>query len=240
MILIPAGEFLMGSDPARDKDAEDEELPQHTLYLPDYYMAKTPVTNVQYAAFVQGTGHEHPDHWQGGKPPVGEEDHPVVHVTWKDAVSYCRWLSAITGKSYRLPSEAEWEKGARGIDGRIYPWGDQWDAKRCNSQERGPGRTTPVGAYPQGASPYDLLDMAGNVCEYTRTVYKTIPGLSSYTYPYNPEDGREDMADHIRVSRGRSFRFPAKCARCAFRSSELPITHYNDIGFRVCAVARQD
>jgi len=191
MVLIPDGEFLMGSDPSVDKDARDDEQPQHTLYLPDYYLAKTPVTNAQYAAFVQVT-YRQPGGWKGGKPPSGKEDHPVVNVSWHDAVAYCNWLAEVTGKPYRLPSEAEWEKGARGTDGRIYPWGNRWDAKRCNTGESGKEGTTPVGAYPEGASPYGLLDMAGNVWEWTRSVYKS--------YPYDPDDGREDLqAERIGV-----------------------------------------
>jgi formylglycine-generating enzyme required for sulfatase activity len=118
MVLIPAGKFLMGSDPSVDKNARDNEQPQHTLHLPDYYLAKTPVTNAQYAAFVQATYRRQPEGWEHGKPPSGKEDHPVVHVSWHDAVAYCRWLSEVTGRPYRLPSEAEWEKGARGTDGR--------------------------------------------------------------------------------------------------------------------------
>jgi len=159
MVLIPAGEFTMGSDPGSDPDAVDNEQPQHTLYLPDYYLAKTPVTNAQYAAFVQATGHDPPLRWEGGKPPSGKEDHPVVFVTWHDAVAYSNWLAQATGKPYRLPSEAEWEKGARGSDGRIYPWGNQWDADRCNTGEGGKGDTTPVGAYPQRGPP---LRIAGH------------------------------------------------------------------------------
>jgi formylglycine-generating enzyme required for sulfatase activity len=171
MVLIPPGEFLMGSDPSVDQDARGLEQPQHTLYLSDCYLAKTPVTNVQYAAFVQATGHRRPGHWKGGKPS-GKEDHPVVNVTWHDAVAYCNWLAEVTDRPYRLPSEAEWEKGARGNDGRIYPWGNQWDAERCNSDDGGQGDTTSVGIYPHGASPYGLLDMAGNVWEWTRSVYR--------------------------------------------------------------------
>jgi formylglycine-generating enzyme required for sulfatase activity len=135
MILIPAGEFLMGSDPQKDSDTEDNEQPQHLLYLPDYYLGKTPVTNAQYRAFVQATGYQRPEDWAKGRPPRDKEDHPVVNVSWYDAVTYCRWLSEVTGKSYSLPSEAEWEKGARGTDGRIYPWGNQWDETRCNSSQ---------------------------------------------------------------------------------------------------------
>jgi len=149
MILIPAGEFLMGSDPAKDENAQKEEQPQHKLYLPDYYIAKTPVTQAQYAAFVRATGYRAPDdNWRGQTPPPGKENHPVVLVTWDDAVAYCRWLSGVTNKLYRLPSEAEWEKAARGPDGRIYPWGNSWDKQRCNTEEGGRGDTTPVGGQP--------------------------------------------------------------------------------------------
>jgi formylglycine-generating enzyme required for sulfatase activity len=125
MILIPAGEFLMGSDPQQDRDAQDNEQPQHRLHLPDYYLAKTPVTHAQYRVFVRATGHKAPQGWTNSTPPPNKEDHPVVEVSWYDARDYCQWLSQVTGRDYRLPSEAEWEKGARGIDGRIYPWGNQ-------------------------------------------------------------------------------------------------------------------
>jgi formylglycine-generating enzyme required for sulfatase activity len=239
MVLIPAGEFVMGSDPTLDQDAVDDEQPQHTLYLPDYYLAKTPVTNAQYAAFVQATGHRIPYHWQGGKPPRAEEDHPVVNVSWHDALAYCNWLSEATGQPYRLPSEAEWEKGARGSDGRIYPWGNQWDAARCNSKESGQGdtiaplhiytgSTTPVDAHIEGASPYGLLDMAGNVWEWTSSVYEA--------YPYDPADGREDLEsgdDVRRVLRGGASVNLAWRVRCAFRGGDLPGFFFYDRGFRL-------
>jgi formylglycine-generating enzyme required for sulfatase activity len=170
MILIPAGEFLMGSDLQKDEYAEKNERPQHTLYLPDYYLAKTPVTNAQYTAFVLATDHNVPIVWTDGPPPRGEENHPVVGVSWSDAKDYCDWLSEVTGRGYGLPSEAEWEKGARGTDGRIYPWGDQWDATRCSAERGDQVDATSVDAHPAGASPYGLLDMAGNVWEWTRSL----------------------------------------------------------------------
>jgi formylglycine-generating enzyme required for sulfatase activity len=226
MVLIPAGDFLMGSDPSVDQDAYDDEQPQHPLSLPDYYLAKTPLTNAQYAAFVQATGHQQPEHWEGGKPPKGKEDHPVVNVSWHDAVAYCNWLSEVTGRPYRLPSEAEWEKGARGTDGRLYPWGNQWDAERCNSFEGDKGDTTPVGAYPQGASPYGLLDMAGNVWEWTRSVDKS--------YPYDPDDGRENLeAKGLRVLRGGAFVNDSGYVRCASRYRSSPDGRSRSRGFRV-------
>ena len=171
MILIPAGEFLMGSDPQHDELAFDREQPQHRLSLPDYFLAKTPLTHAQYSAFVLGTDHKAPDGWSNRTPPRGSEDHPVVQVSWNDAKNYCQWLSKATGRCYGLPSEAEWEKGARGTDGRIYPWGNQWDPTRCNSAESVLEKTTSVHAYPQGASPYGVLDIAGNVWEWTRSLW---------------------------------------------------------------------
>ncbi|MGA9351422.1 MAG: formylglycine-generating enzyme family protein [Anaerolineae bacterium] len=217
MVLIPAGEFTMGSDPSLDQDAVDDEQPQHTLYLPDYYLAKTPVTNAQYAAFVQATGHHLPEHWIGRQPPTGKEDHPVVYVSWHDAMAYCHWLAEETGKPYRLPSEAEWEKGARGSDGRIYPWGSQKDEKRCNTAG---GK--------QEATPYDLLGMAGNVWEWTWSVCEI--------YPYDPEDGREDIKSGVgRVLWGGSWYRNQWYARCTLRYAVYPDARYHYLGFRVAA-----
>jgi formylglycine-generating enzyme required for sulfatase activity len=234
MILIPAGVFLMGSDPSVDKDAFVYEMPQHTLYLPDFYMSKTEVTNAQYAAFVGATGHDSPKHWDGGKLPSGKEDHPVVYVSWYDAMAYCNWLAEVTDKPYRLPSEAEWEKGARGSDGRIWPWGNQWDAGRCNCGEGEQRDTTPVGAYPEGASPYGLLDMAGNAWEWTRSRWGGYWGAPSFRYPYDPGDGREDLeAKGLWVLRGGSINVGRNVARCSFRLRDDPDYHLWYFGFRV-------
>jgi formylglycine-generating enzyme required for sulfatase activity len=217
----------MGSDPGKDENACGNEQPQHTLHLPEYYIAKTPVTNAQYAAFVEATGQEPPKHWKGGKPPRGKEDHPVVTVTWHDAMAYCQWLAKVTGKPYRLPSETEWEKAARGTDGRMWPWGDEPpDENRCNSANY-VGDTTPVGQYsPGGDSPYGCVDMAGNVWEWTRSVYKD--------YPYYPEDGREDpKAGGIRVLRGGTFYDLQGVVRCASRARDYPDLWLNGLGFRL-------
>jgi formylglycine-generating enzyme required for sulfatase activity len=236
LILIPAGEFLMGSDPQQDEYADDEEQAQHRLYLPDYYLAKTPVASAQYRAFVAATGHEAPAGWTNNAPARGEEDHPVVNVTWYDARDYCYWLSEVTGRGYALPSEAEWEKGARGIDGRIYPWGDQWDAMRCNSDESGLGKTTSVHGYPQGASPYGALDMAGNVWEWTRSLWGKSWARPAHRYPYRPTDGRENLdaeREVVRVLRGGAFHNSRRRVRCACRRWNDPGLRGNDLGFRV-------
>ena len=225
-VSIPAGEVHIGSDPTKDARAQKAEQPQHVLSLGAYQIAKTPVTNDAYLAFVQATNRPPPSHWVDGRPPRGQEDHPVVQVSWHDATAYCRWLSSITGRAYRLPSEVEWEKAARGGDGRLYPWGNQWQAGRCNTSEDGTWDTTPVDAHPKGASPYGLLDMAGNVWEWTHSLY--------HSYPYDPADGREalDVPDR-RVLRGGSFGYKADLARCAYRMRLGPEALGRDIGFRV-------
>jgi len=233
LVHVPAGLFTMGSDEI------NEAKPVHTVNLPEYWIGKYPVTNEEYAVFVRATGHPapyvgeswaQPYNWQENNPPRGKEKHPVVLVSWHDAVAYCRWLSEMTGKPYRLPTEAEWEKAARGTDGRRYPWGNNWDAKRCNTQEAKAGGTTPVGQYPQGASPYGALDMAGNVWEWCSSLHQS--------YPYWADDGREDMAaSGPRVLRGGAWDGDRGGARCADRSGNYPVDRNYYVGFRCCAVA---
>jgi sulfatase-modifying factor enzyme 1 len=151
LVFVPAGEFLMGSNTRGSGD----QCPLHTVILKEYWIDKFPVTNEQFAQFVQETGYQAQGNWQSTFTP-GKEQHPVVHVTWDDACAYGQWC----GK--QLPTEAQWEKAARGTDGREYPRGNQWDRNKCNASGRG---TTPVGAYPEDVSPYGGYDMAGNVLE---------------------------------------------------------------------------
>jgi formylglycine-generating enzyme required for sulfatase activity len=184
-----------------------------------------PVTNVQYLAFVLATGYERPKHWEGGRPPKGKKDHPVVYVSWHDAVAYCKWLAEVTGKPYRLPTEAEWEKGARGTDGRIYPWGDKFDKDKCNIEKSGIGGTTPVDKYPNGVSPYGLLDMAGNVWEWTSSSFKS--------YPYDPEDGREGSGVLSGGAlRGGSWNGDSGRARASCRGVGPPVRRTAYWGYR--------
>jgi formylglycine-generating enzyme required for sulfatase activity len=147
-------------------------------------------------------------------------------VSWYEAYAYCRWLSELTGREYRLPSEAEWEKAARGGDGRLYPWGDPFDPAHCNVRASGLGRTTPVGQYsPQGDSPYGCADVAGNVSEWTASRFRP--------YPYDPDDGREDPAGEAeRVSRGGSWHSPVLRARVVSRGMNDPWFTDDDLGFR--------
>ena len=206
VVTVPTGEFLMGSDPKRDSVAAKEswakaEQPQHRLNLPTFQLAKCPLTVAEYACFVR-SGHAEPKSqynsltWK--QQLDGRLDHPVVNVSWNDVVAYANWLKQQTGQSWRLPTEAEWEKAARGTDGRIYPWGDVFDKGRCNTSEGGKGTTTPVGSYASGDSPYGALDMAGNVWEWTSSLFKS--------YPYTSIDDRENVnSTDNRVLRGGSW-----------------------------------
>ena len=227
LVRIPAGEFLMGSDSAKDKDARKDELPQHSVHVPDFHIGKYPVTNLQYKAFVQATKQHAPDYWDGEKIPGGEEDHPVVLVSWKDAVAFCAWLSQEAKQPFRLPTEAEWEKAARGTDGRIYPWGnDPPHSQRCHYAGKVQG-TSPVGHYsPQGDSAYGCAGMAGNVWEWCHSLY--VP------YPYYVHDGREkaEIVDD-RVMRGGSWQSPPSEMRCAHRRNLHPLRKDITRGFRV-------
>jgi formylglycine-generating enzyme required for sulfatase activity len=224
-------------------------MPQHELFLADFYLAKTPVTNAQYRIFVQSVGHRAPDHWPDGEPQNDKADHPVVHVSWHDAQAYCRWLSETTGRLFRLPSEAEWEKAASWDGGpsvtdetlqgrkRRYPWGNDFDAVKCNTKESAIGDTTPVGAYPQGDSPYGVLEMAGNVYEWTLSLWGTDMKEPAYGYPYDPDDGREETeAGHgvLRVLRGGAYFYDAFYARAAHRVKSYPDYRVRTRGFRVC------
>lgn len=228
-VTIPAGAFVMGSTPSRRRGAVlPSEVPQHQVAVAAFQMAQTPVTNAEYAAFVQATGHPPPSHWGSDAMPPGLAQHPVTHVDWHDAQAFCRWAGV------RLPTEAEWEKAARGPapntdEARIFPWGNQRpDATRLNYRRTGKGMTTtPVTHYPRGASVYGILDMVGNVWEWVSSAYAP--------YPYQAEDGREDRQPHLqRVLRGGSFASPsADYVRCAMRSLSYPTRRREHIGFRV-------
>jgi formylglycine-generating enzyme required for sulfatase activity len=225
LLRVPAGSFWMGSHPERDADAQENEQPRHRVKLTDFYIARTPITNLQYAMFAQATQRDF-------KLPEGKEEHPAVNVSWHDAVAFCAWLSQLTGFQFSLPTEAEWEKAARGTDGRIYPWGDEFDAKRLNSYESGIRGTTPAGKYsPEHDSPYGIADLCGNVWEWCADWYADDEyarrSRTKVTDPMGPEAGT------MKVLRGGAFDFNKGAMRCAYRAANSPFERSYDYGFRV-------
>ncbi len=228
-VAIPAGAFLMGSSDGAP------EWRQHTVEVDAFHIGKYPVTNEQYAAFVR----EHRDNrprqtgWFFTTPPAGQLDHPVTGITWHDAVAYCEWLSTQTGRQYRLPTEAEWEKAARSADARRYPWGDaEPDASRCNM---GTGRTSAVTAYPDGSSPYGCYDMAGNVREWTSTLWGDNLRQARYTYPYRHDarEGAGERPNDLRICRGGAYDDPAALYQCSARTIVHSDARLPTVGFRV-------
>jgi len=250
---VPAGPFLMGGED------DDDEKPPHTLVLPAFKIGKYPVTNSQYRPFVEagGYGERHlfgidrnrrywttegwarkeKGRWNAPRDygaPFNLDNHPVVGVSWYEAVAYCHWLTQVwraTGRikpheAVRLPTEAEWEKAARGTDGRRYLWGDESDPSRANYDKVGIGSTSAVGCFLGGISPCGCLDMAGNVYEWVSSLH--------LDYPYDASDGREDPeAEGGRVIRGGAFNVSHCLVRCASRNWFSPDAYYNFVGLRV-------
>jgi formylglycine-generating enzyme required for sulfatase activity len=216
-VNVPDGESSMGNDGQR-------------VVLPAFQISKVPVTNAQYRLFVEATQYQTPNHWKDGKLPRGLENHPVVCVAWSEALDYCRWLSEMTGKSIVLPSEAQWEKAARGDhDLRAYPWGHEWDATKCNNDELEIGSTTPVGIFPEGISPYGCLDMAGNVWEWTMSSQETNLRVT--------EEGNEG-SDKLtwQALRGGAWNYNRTDTRCNSRKTNLPSIQADNYGFRVVSI----
>ena len=215
MVSVPAGEFIMGSD---DPEADDNEKPTSKVFVGAFLIDEFEVTNARYLRCIEAGSCTRPI-GRGYDDPT-KANLPVTIISWQQAVAYCRWA----GK--RLPTEAEWEKAARGGDGRRYPWGNSFEAKRANVGYT--AGTTPVGSLPTGASPYGAMDMAGNVWEWTASLYKP--------YPYDPHDGREDLNGRgSRVERGGSWYHPPRQARTTRRTAAGHIyRRISDLGFR-CA-----
>ncbi len=235
MVLIPAGEFLMGTSEEQlaalpisyERKWLSNELPQHKVYLDAYYIYKTEVTVAQYRKFCKTTKHAMP------KEPSWKwhDTNPIVNVTWFDAKAYAEWSCVF------LPTEAQWEKAARGTDSRAYPWGNDWDAAKCSNRSNSDGEnehigTHPVGSYPAGASLYGVIDMAGNVSEWCMDWY----GADYYKNtlvknPTGPKIGK------CRVRRGGSWYNYIGC-RSAFRDDYDTLDYNCGIGFR-CALPAQ-
>jgi len=219
-ICIPPGPFLMGSQEAEGIPAW--ETPQHEVDLPAYQIGKYPVTNEQYAAFIRQSGRivAPQSGWEGQIPPDDKLKHPVMGVTWYDAWAYCDWLGEQTGRQYGLPSEAQWEKAARGRKGWVYPWGNEWDPSRCN---HGSGQTTPVDAYP-AQTVYGCYDMVGNVREWTNSLWGENPRQPRFGYPwaYDKHEDRTASRFVLRVHRGGAATDGVEQLRCSARSGYSP------------------
>jgi formylglycine-generating enzyme required for sulfatase activity len=251
---VAAGSFLMGSDRERDAGALEPEFDQHSVDLPEVWLARWPVTVAQFRHFVERA--DYTDH--DPRSLEGRDNEPVVRVSWHDAVAYCDWLQprmvakaeailanvgledAARGFWQRLlegrlritlPSEAEWEKGARGTDGRIYPWGDGINRERANYADSEIGELSPVGCFPVGTSPFACEEVCGNVWEWTRSLY------GKYPYPEGHARGeREDLnAKGLRVLRGGAFYDNPRSVRCSVRYRYDPVDRGDYLGFRLVA-----
>ncbi len=245
-LYVPAGNFMMGSD-KDDRMAGPDEFPQHQVYLDAFWIDQTEVTNAMFAAFLNEAGNQEVDGktwlnmhvtdpkiiqeaglWQ---PQAGFENHPVVNVTWDGAQAYCEWAGR------RLPTEAEWEKAARGTEGAMYPWGDgapaceltNFDGADCTLRH-----TTPAGSYPKGQSPYGALDMSGNVWELVADYYAADYYVNS---PKNNPTGPVEGESH--AVRGGSLYVHAYDVRSARRADALPTSSGSYVGFR-CALSADD
>lgn len=212
MVLIPAGVFTMGSTEHPD------EMPPHLITLPEYCIDRYEVTNRQYEVFVASTGAPIPTTWSSDSVPQELKAYPVSSISWEEATQYALWA----GK--RLPTEAEWERAARGDDGRIYPWGNNFSADHCNCLEVGRKGAAAVGSFPQGVSPFGCFDMLGNVLEWTADEYGPYPG--------GEEPGGRQSG--YRVTRGGAWYYPGKNFRCTTRYPHLQTVRLVSVGFR-CA-----
>jgi len=207
MVLVPGGVIKMGRN-----DGDEYEKPVHEVRVSPFLIDRTEVTNEEYQRFVLATGQKAPSHWSNGLHPSGQGKLPVVNVSWDDARGYAIWLQK------RLPTEAEWEFAARGTDGRIFPWGNEWNDSFANTARGREGKLLPVGSFPNGASPYGLLDMSGNVWEWTadNMVYESKGA------------GRAEG----KVIRGGAYDVTRERATTTYRGAVQPERGYEKTGFR--------
>ncbi len=232
MLHIPSGEFVMGGSYIGE-DGEKVNRPTKRVYLDEYYIYKYEVTNRQFKKFVKETGYQAEGNWEKWITS-GTDDYPVVMVSWNDAKAYCRWAMV------RLPTEAEWEKAARGTDGRIYPWGNTWNPTYCNNKDtplktrKGKTRMLfkntgilPVGFFEKDKSPYGVMDMAGNVSEWTRDWFgEDEDWVKDVKNPTGPPKGED------KILKGGSFYKPVTSCQIPYLEDNYPSSNDTDYGFR--------
>jgi formylglycine-generating enzyme required for sulfatase activity len=231
---IPAGETIL-EDATKDGGTAGD-----LIFVPAFQIAKYPITVAQYYVFIEHNGYSQQNFWtrQGWRwlkkynhmtrpgnwnVMLYEKglypDHPIGGMSWYEAVAFCQWLSIKTQTNIHLPSEAQWQRAAQGDDGRAYPWGNEWDMTKCNNRQVWKGSTTPVTQYPNGASPYGVMDMCGNVREWCLTAWKT--GLD------------EINTDDMRVSRGGTWNINVHYLRVTCRFGSVPYNNSDNMGFRI-------
>ncbi|MFQ5508309.1 MAG: formylglycine-generating enzyme family protein [Leptospirillia bacterium] len=221
MVTVPGGSFILG-----DSDRHADEGPMQEWRVEAFFIDRLEVTNADFHRFIMATGGTAPPHWKGHRPPADIADHPLTYVSWYEARDYCNW------RGKRLPTEFEWEKAARGEEGLKFPWGDIFDPSLANTPQSNIGHTMPVGSFPNGASPYGALDMAGNVWEWTDSWYQPYPGNTRS----NPNYG-----EIYRIVRGGSW-YDCEFYKCGIsaptfnRGFFIPNTKNDTFGFR-CAVS---
>lgn len=220
LVRIPEGWFSMGSEAG-----QDNERPVHRVWVDAFRLAACQVTNSEYARFLDATGRNPPPCWHDSN--FNHAQQPVVAVSWFEAMNYCEWMSAVTGSKYRLPTEAEWERAARGgVKGKLFPWGDAPPQSLPDYEKRWKNGPEPVARYE--ANPFGLYDICDNVHEWCSDWYQADYYLvSPARNPRGPESGAR------RASRGGSWRHHIKVARCSARSSIPPEFQYADYGFRI-------
>lgn len=235
MVLVPSGSFIMGSDPRKDRAAGPQELPQHEVYLDGFKVDRFEVSNVEYLRFVLGTGADWPKFWRENPFPEKAALHPVINVSWYEADAFCRWA----GK--RLPTEAEWEKAARGVDGRMFPWGNEpagWIKSNIAHSGSKRGFKYPplanINRYEKGASPYGVYQMAGNVSEWVSDWFS--PEYYRHAHDKNPQGPK---TGELKVFRGGSWNEDPEVARSAGRNASPPDRASYLTGFR-CAKSGDD
>ncbi len=259
-VTVPAGTFWMGNNATQmalfaelgvpalvklgiaERDATtflQAAAPQHETTTATFQISRYPITNSQYARFIAECGYPPPEHWRGVTPPPELRNHPVVFVSWYDACAYCQWRSQKEGRIFRLPTEAEWEKAAIGNQGTLFPWGDDLSTTRHNNYAAGVGTTSTVGIFAAGVSPYGCCDMAGNVYEWTSSLWGADAWHPTFRYPYQ-QDEREDLlapATLYRVLRGGAYYLNHIFTSCTYRDRDLPTNRGRSLGFRVVATA---